>query len=72
MGFRGAKRPNSSRRGQQQMPFWDGIQGGKLECGGGSILILPCRTNKHPLHNAMHLLRNVKTPETCSLETSSP
>lgn len=72
MGFRGAKRPSSSRTGQQQMPFWSGIQGGRLECGGGSILLLPCRTNKTPLPNAMHLLRNVKTPKTCSLETSSP
>lgn len=47
-GFRGAKRPSSSRRGQQQMPFWSGIQGGRLGCGGGSVLALLLRTNKHP------------------------
>lgn len=65
-------RDSSSRKAQQQMPCWNGIQGGRLGCGRGSTLALTWRTNKHPLPTALHLLRNVKTPETCSLETSSP
>lgn len=37
-----------------------------------SIFALNCRTNKHPLTSALHFLRNVKTPETCSLGIPSP